>query len=72
MIVTCAHDNDDTEEQTEEAQHDPEENKDPCSIGTPVCLPAVVWFEDKQGKVSFLSIFTNINVSVIETFSGKK
>ena len=26
------------------------ENEDPASIGTPVCLPAVVWFENCDGE----------------------
>ena len=26
------------------------ENEDPCHIGTPVCLPAVVWFENCDGE----------------------
>ena len=25
------------------------ENMDPCRLGTPVCLPAVVWYEDTGG-----------------------
>ena len=25
------------------------ENMDPCHLGTPVCLPAVVWYEDTGG-----------------------
>ena len=27
-----------------------EENSPPCHLGTPVCLPAVVWYEDTGGK----------------------
>ena len=26
------------------------EYEDPCHIGTPVCLPAVVWFENCDGE----------------------
>ena len=60
MIVTCAHDNEDTEERTDDAGHDGEQTRDPCSIGTPVCLPAVVWFEDQQGdkRGSILALFS--------------
>ena len=28
---------------------DTRENRDPCGLGTPVCLPAVVWYEDTGG-----------------------
>ena len=28
---------------------DTRENMDPCRLGTPVCLPAVVWYEDTGG-----------------------
>ena len=28
---------------------DTSENMDPCHLGTPVCLPAVVWYEDTGG-----------------------
>ena len=27
-----------------------QEEEDPCLLGTPVCLPAIVWFEDEDGE----------------------
>ena len=45
-VVRCNHNNDDVDD-----DHDNDnENEDPCLIGTPVCVPAIVWFEDSQGK----------------------
>lgn len=46
-VVRCNHNNDDVHD---DLDNDNEENEDPCLIGTPVCVPAVVWLEDSQGK----------------------
>ena len=36
------------------------ETEDPCEIGTPVCLPAVVWFEncdgEKELRIKYISL----------------
>ena len=42
MITTRLDNEDDLQDETE--------NEDPCHIGTPVCLPAVVWFENCDGE----------------------
>lgn len=34
---------------TKNIKLDTRENRDPCRLGTPVCLPAVVWYEDTGG-----------------------
>ena len=48
MIVSCGHETDD-DDTDHDNNTDTQETRDLCSLGTPVCLPAVVWFEDKQG-----------------------
>ena len=50
IIVRCNHVNNNDEDDEESSSN--LENKDPCALGTPVCLPAVVWFEDSQGTVA--------------------
>ena len=60
IIVSCSHIKDEDDEDGGDPGGGGDDDQHPCSIGTPVCLPAVVWLEDDQGELIFTHCSRNI------------